>query len=355
MKNLFYLLSLCLMLFSCEKVVLDDSSPMQKRADISSIRLATYNTFGPWGSGSNSWGVRKYRVKSIAEEYDFDIIGTQEPQKSQIDDLLQLMPQYDFVGKNANGNLLDGVHFDAIFYKKNRFNVVREGQFWLSDTPGVPSYFPEQTYTTNLACTYALFSDNATGKEFYVFNTHFLANHEDIVRIKSAELVRDSICKYSSNYPVFLTGDFNTSAVPNSQNYNPNGYNKLIGNNNTLTADGIITGDGFLTDTYNLTQNKENPNRGTINSLDINYSHNVKFDHIFLNPYARANSNGQPYVSVSSWKNIIKLFPSVSQPGQTTPYYFSSDHNPVMVDLYFNNFTPTEINYEACTKIRISN
>jgi len=360
MKNLIYLLSLCLMLFSCEKDYLDDTSSiqkdeksMQKRADIISMRIASYNTFAPFGTGSNSWEIRKNRVKSIVEEYDFDIIGTQEPHKSHIDDLLKLMPQYDFVGKNANGNLLDGVHFDAIFYKKNRFNVIREGQFWLSNTPGIPSYFPEQSPDVNLACTYALFSDNATGKEFYVFNTHFLANNEDIVRIKSAELVRDSICKFSNNYPVFLTGDFNTSAAPNSDNYHPNGYNTLIGNNTLVLGDNVLMGDGLLTDTYNLTQNKENPDIGTYNNLNTNSSYsNVKFDHIFLNSYARLNSNGEPYVSVLSWNNINKLFPGVGPVGVSTPYYYSSDHNPVMVEVSFGNSAPASTTHEACAQIR---
>ncbi|MGO2356817.1 MAG: hypothetical protein ACTH6S_00765 [Mesonia sp.] len=46
---------------------------------------------------------------SIVEEYDFDIIGTQEIVKDhkdylgydQLNDLLQLIPQYEFIGRSA--------------------------------------------------------------------------------------------------------------------------------------------------------------------------------------------------------------------------------------------------------------
>lgn len=99
------------------------------------------------------------------------------------------------MGKSNNGNYLPGnqwTTFKAIFYKTTKFDVIQEGQFWLSSTSNVPSYSFNGKEKRN--CDYALFQEKATGIQFYIFNTHF-SHIDEYTRIESAKLVRDSICK----------------------------------------------------------------------------------------------------------------------------------------------------------------
>jgi len=77
------------------------------------------------------------------------------------------MPQYGFVGKSNNGNYLPGnqwTTFNSIFYKTTRFDVIKEGQFWLSSTPDVPSYSFNGNAKRN--CVYVLFKEKPTGLNF---------------------------------------------------------------------------------------------------------------------------------------------------------------------------------------------
>jgi len=140
-------LSLCLILFGCEKNHLEDNLQLQKETAASNldfhesqsnrpssnspVSIASYNLrlLSPDDSGifAKDWDFRKNRVQNIVENYDFDIIGVQEPSRSQVDDFIPLMPQYGFVGKSNNGNYLPGnqwTTFNAIFYKTTKFDII---------------------------------------------------------------------------------------------------------------------------------------------------------------------------------------------------------------------------------------
>jgi len=68
-----------------------------------------------------------------------------------------------------------------------------------------------------------------------------------------------------------------------------------------------------------------------------------------MNSYANKEiQSGIPYVSVLSWKNIVELFPGVSEVDQPTPYYLSSDHNPIMVEVLFSNLGKPVMEYLDC-------
>ena len=60
----------------------------------------------------------------------------------------------------------------VIFYRKDKFELLEQNTFWLSETPEVPGSRSWETSDTRIA-TWGKFEVKATGKIIYVFNTHF--------------------------------------------------------------------------------------------------------------------------------------------------------------------------------------
>ncbi|GEM_PF-83259 len=260
------------------------------------LRLASFNLRYKTSLDEplNAWADRKYKIEQIVKKYDLDIIGAQEPYIGQINDLLILLPEYDYLGLSRNGDMATNQNFTPIFYKKARFEVMNHGQFWLSETPNIPGSIGWDAQSARI-CTWALFKEKATGKQFYFYNTHF--DHiGSTARLESAQLMINYISpRVTAGYPVILTGDFNS-------------------NNNTVPYINMAT-SGVLKDSYDLALSKINNERGTHNGFDINYTATSHIDHIFI-------TTSDKY-RVLSWQNII----------ETVDGKFASDHNPLMIEL----------------------
>lgn len=174
----------------------------------STIRVASYNLRMDTPRDSlNAWPHRKENVKALIQYHDFDIVGTQEGFNHQINDLLE-MPGYAYFGAGRDDGQHAGEH-SAIVYKKDRFQVIDSGNFWLSETPETPGLGWDAT-CCNRICSWAKFSDRITGKEFFVFNVHF--DHQGVIaRRESGKLMVAKIAEIAKDAPVICTGDFNST------------------------------------------------------------------------------------------------------------------------------------------------
>ena len=114
------------------------------------------------------------------------------------------------VGRD-NGKRLG--EFSPVFYRKDRFTLVDQGNFWLSETPGFPSRGWDAAL--NRICSYALLEERGTGKRLAHFNTH-LDHVGETAQYEGAKLVASQANKFRS-VPVILTGDFNV--YPYSEPY----------------------------------------------------------------------------------------------------------------------------------------
>ena len=115
-----------------------------------------------------------------------------------------------FPGRRTGVGRDDGKNqgeYSAIFYDKNKLEVVKSGTFWLSETPEKPSKGWDAAY--NRVCTYALFKIKKSGKKFMAMNVHF--DHiGDLARVNSSKLILEKIKELNpQNLPLTLTGDFN--------------------------------------------------------------------------------------------------------------------------------------------------
>jgi endonuclease/exonuclease/phosphatase family metal-dependent hydrolase len=85
----------------------------------------------------NGWPQRAPVIAGMIRFHNFDVLGTQEAYRNQLDDLQKLLPGYDHVGVGRDDGRTKGEHA-AIFFKKDKFRLLESGTFWLSETPDEP-------------------------------------------------------------------------------------------------------------------------------------------------------------------------------------------------------------------------
>lgn len=182
------------------------------------IRVASYNIqYDNRNEEAGRWENRKEIVCRLLEAEDFDIFGAQEPYKFQIEDMAAALPGYTWIGTSVTGeDNVERRHFNPIFYKTDKFEVLESGSFWYSETPNVPNTKFSDSYSPRM-CNWAHFRVKATGKEFFLFNSHF--DHiGTVARAESAKLLIEKVAEIAGKTPAFCTGDFNSNQQTNVYN-----------------------------------------------------------------------------------------------------------------------------------------
>ncbi len=158
--------------------------------------------------GENGWSTRRDRAANAIKFYDVDILGTQETLHNQLVDLQDRLPGYAHIGVGREDGKEAG-EYSPIWYKKDRFTLQKSGYFWLSETPDVAGSKGWDGACERIA-TWAVLTDNMTGKSFFFINTHL--DHVGVVaRREGINLLFDKINEYSDGLPVIVTGDFNST------------------------------------------------------------------------------------------------------------------------------------------------
>ncbi|MDJ1506359.1 endonuclease/exonuclease/phosphatase family protein [Xanthocytophaga agilis] len=154
----------------------------------------------------NLWVNRAPVVASLIRFHEFDIFGTQEGLKNQLDDISKALPEYERYGVGRDDGKEAGEH-SAIFFRKDRFTILKKGDFWLSETPDKPTLGWDATCCKRL-CSWVYLQDKLTKKKFYFFNAHF--DHQGkIARVESGKLILKKIKEMAGNEPTLFTGDLN--------------------------------------------------------------------------------------------------------------------------------------------------
>ncbi len=242
--------------------------------------------------GENAWPNRKDYWASQVTFHEPDIFGIQEALPNQVTDIATMFPDYSYVGIGRDG--IGKGESSNIFYKKDRFKVLQENTFWLSETPDKISKGWDAAL--NRVCTYALFKDTKTKQTFWVFNTH-LDHMGELARTNSILLILSKIKALNTkNYPVFFMGDFNSE--PNEER--------------------IINLKKEMLDSQDISTEKPFGPSGTFNGFKHNEPVTKRIDYIFLskdNPF-----KVKKYGILSDSKNLK----------------YPSDHLPVFIELQFN-------------------
>lgn len=176
------------------------------------LKVISFNIRCCDDKNGNSVAERAPRLAAVTSPYSADVIGFQEYTP------LWEKPIEEYFGKEYeifNKYRTDTGHIESapMLWKKDKFECLKKGCFWFSDTPEVMSGCWD-TLGHNRTCQYAILKDRESGECFAFMNTHFGFGEEN--QVKSVCLVQ----KYAeelTQYPVFITGDFNMT--PDSAAY----------------------------------------------------------------------------------------------------------------------------------------
>jgi endonuclease/exonuclease/phosphatase family metal-dependent hydrolase len=191
------------------------------------LKVMTFNLRYASTAMPHAWSVRRPVTKACLEQTAPDLIGTQEGLTAQLADMRADLPAYAMLGQGREGG--EKGEYMAIFYRRDRFELLETHDFWLSETPEVVG---SKSWNTSLPrmVTWARFRDKATGKAFVFVNTHFDHMSEE-ARAQSAKLIRARLADLKPVGPILLVGDFNAVAKASA-------------------AYTTLTDGGFLTDLF---------------------------------------------------------------------------------------------------------
>ena len=206
----------------------------------------------------NGWKQRFPVISALIQFHDFDIFGTQECLYHQILDISKELPGYDYYGIGRDDGKHAGEHSE-IFFKKDKFQMLAHGDFWLSQTPDKPSLGWDAT-CCNRICSWVYLQDKKSKKKFYVFNTHY-DYQKDLARNESSKLILKEIKRIAGGQPVIFMGDLNGG--------NESGWYKTVANS------------GLLRDTYREAKDPY-ANNGSFNAFGKAVNSNEIIDHIFV-------------------------------------------------------------------------
>lgn len=170
------------------------------------LRIATYNIRYDSPADPILWTVRKEKVANLLRRQAPDIFGVQEAMAHQSADLQALLPTYARYGVGRDDGKAAGEQ-TTIFYQKEKFELLRSGTFWLSETPEVPGSRNWDAAITRI-CSWGAFQVKKSGEQFFVFNTHF-DHRGEVARVESMQLIREKIAELAGAAPFVLLGDFN--------------------------------------------------------------------------------------------------------------------------------------------------
>ena len=188
-------------------------NPIAEAVSTQDVTIMSYNVKIS-GDGLRSPDKRVKHITDTIKEKAPDSFGLQEADKAWVERIAPLVSDYAHIEKYRDDGVAEG-ESSAIFYLKDKYDLVESGHFWLSETPDEPSLGWDAA--CNRICSYAILRNKTTGFVYAHFNVHF--DHVgNVAQAESVALISKKIAEIAPDIPVVLTGDFN---VPEgSDNYN---------------------------------------------------------------------------------------------------------------------------------------
>ena len=215
----------------------------------------------------NGWDDRKQYLCDMINLEAFDLFGAQEVQKVQLDDMLAMLPDYDYIGCGADDGVFKG-EICPVFYRKEAFDKLDVGTFWFSPTPDVPSKGWDAKYQR--ICTWGMFLHKASGKKVCFMNIHL--DHIGVqARLESAKQLVAYVKKHCKGVSVIITGDYNVSQLSDSYK--------------------IFASSKILKDTYEAAKYRFAPT-GTFNGFNPSRYTTHRIDHIFVSKGLKVSRYG---------------------------------------------------------------
>ena len=226
------------------------------------VRVMSFNIRN---SHANDWEARKGLVYEVIGDYAPDVLGLQEANSFQLEDLSNEFPQYGKVGEGSMGGS-KGQH-SAILFLEERFKLMDSGSFWLSENPTQPSKSWRSAH--HRICTWVELLGRKTDRTLYIYNTHMDDGSRE-ARENGSRMIMEHIQGKVQAAPFVFMGDFNAREDSEAL--------KIIkGNSEARQNPGIKMVDSFRV----LYPDRENV--GTYNGF-TGQSDGPKIDYIMIKP-----------------------------------------------------------------------
>ena len=140
-----------------------------------------------FGDDENGYSIaeRAPRLEKVIKSYNADLIGVQEYTPLWEENIEKMfLDNYGFFNKYRTST--GWMESAPILWKKDKFECLKTGYFWLSDTPEVESGGWDEI-NHNRICIYAILREKQSGTEFTFMNTHY--GFGDDCQIKSTRLI----------------------------------------------------------------------------------------------------------------------------------------------------------------------
>jgi endonuclease/exonuclease/phosphatase family metal-dependent hydrolase len=163
------------------------------------------------------WEERLEYFRDLFQRHDPDLVGSQEltPLDGEVDAMLDVLPGRGAVYFRPEPE--EGLPYPdaAIFYKKDRFQLLEQGSYWLSPTPDVPRSTGFASPQLARLVVWARLHDRNGDRELVFIDTHFDNNTPS--QQLSAPLTQERTATWVTTHPVIFAGDFNSK--PDSEAY----------------------------------------------------------------------------------------------------------------------------------------
>jgi endonuclease/exonuclease/phosphatase family metal-dependent hydrolase len=170
---------------------------------VPTLSVLTLNLrFGLADDGPNGWEYRKEGIVRLFEGRSPDLIATQEANDFQVDYLAGHLPQYKHIGRRQPAPRF--WQHNIIFHRAAN-PCMEDLHFFLSATPTVPS----RSYASRFPRQGTLGLFHITGRPVICINTHF--DFDNPAQMGAARVIKKHMASYSTDIPVILMGDFNTT------------------------------------------------------------------------------------------------------------------------------------------------
>lgn len=156
--------------------------------------------------GPNGWQFRRELCLETLASQAADIIGFQEMSPAQYADIKAFLSDYDHYAMHDNVTRFRPQN--AVFYRRERFELINASGYWLSETPHVPGSSSWESACVRYA-NWVRLADRENGKRHLRFiNTH-LDHVSDVARENQARLLVEDAQAYPHELFQMLTGDMN--------------------------------------------------------------------------------------------------------------------------------------------------
>ena len=242
----------------------------------------------------NNWDNRKSNLITFLKAEKPDIICLQEVLYTQLTYIDSELTNYCCIGVGRSNGKKDG-EYTPIFYDTTKLVLVESSNFGLSETPNIIGKIGWDAYCPRIV-TWLRLRYKKDNKSFFIANTH-LDHKGSVARQQSIKLINDWYRLYIKDEPFVLTGDFNVD--PNSLVY------KMV-----------VDAPMHLNDAYTNAKKRFGVSYSFHNYGKLATNSRKRIDYVFVNNKFKVKKMDIPKEIDSNG-------------------VFLSDHNPVIVHLFF--------------------